>query len=54
MLMFLAFLMLAVWAIALAFKVTFGLIHLLLVAAVVLFVVGLVRGRYGGTRRTPV
>ncbi len=33
------------WLVALAFKVTVGAIHLLLVAAVVLYILGFVRGR---------
>lgn len=39
--------LLVVWLAGLALKVTFGAIHLLLVAAVVLFVIGFIRGRTG-------
>jgi hypothetical protein len=54
MLFILALILLAIWGVALAFKVTFALIHVLLIGAVVLFVVGFFRGRLGGpgTRRT--
>ena len=41
--------LLVIWLVGLAFKVTFGLIHLLVVAAVVLFVIGFIRGRGGRT-----
>jgi len=40
-------LLLVIWLAALALKVTVGLIHLVLVAAVVLFVIGFIRGRTG-------
>jgi Family of unknown function (DUF5670) len=52
----LAFVLLAAWFIALAFKVTFGLIHLLLVGAVILFIAAFLRGagmRPGGRRTAP-
>jgi uncharacterized protein DUF5670 len=39
--------LLVIWLAALALKVTLGLIHVLLVAAVVLFVIGFIRGRTG-------
>ena len=39
--------LLVVWLAGLALKVTFGAIHLLLVVAVVLFVIGFIRGRTG-------
>jgi hypothetical protein len=42
-------LLLLVWLASLALKVTVGAIHLLLVAAVVLFVIGFIRGRTGRT-----
>lgn len=41
----LAALLLAFWVLGLAFKVTTGIIHIALVAAVVLFVLGFFRGR---------
>ncbi len=41
--------LLVVWLASLALKVTVGAIHLLLVAAVVLFVIGFIRGRTGRT-----
>jgi Flp pilus assembly protein TadB len=50
----LALLLLLAWLIGLAFKVTFWLIHLLLVAALVLFAVGFVRGRVGPRPRRTV
>jgi hypothetical protein len=40
------------WLVGLAFKITSGVIHLALVAAVILFIVGFVRGR-SGTAVTP-
>ena len=42
-------LLLVIWLASLALKVTFGAIHLLLVVAVVLFVIGFIRGRTGRT-----
>jgi Family of unknown function (DUF5670) len=42
-------LVLVIWLATLALKVTFGAIHLLLVLAVVLFVIGFIRGRTGRT-----
>ncbi len=51
MLWILASILLLAWIIALAFKVTVGAIHLLVIAAIVLYVVGFLRGR---TRTTPV
>ena len=42
-------LLLVIWLVTLALKVTAGLIHLLLVAAVILFVIGFIRGRSGRT-----
>ena len=53
MLWLLASILLLAWVVALAFKVTVGVIHLLLVAALVLYVYGFVRGRTGGTRTVP-
>jgi hypothetical protein len=38
-----------IWLAALALKMTVGLVHVLLVAAVVLFVIGFIRGRTGRT-----
>jgi VIT1/CCC1 family predicted Fe2+/Mn2+ transporter len=45
--------MLAIWAIALAFKITSALIHVVLAAALILFVLGFFRGRSVG-RRSPL
>lgn len=45
MLWVLAALALAIWIVGLAFKVTTGLIHIALVAAVILFIAGFFRGR---------
>jgi len=45
MLYFLALVLLAIWVIALAFKVTVWAIHIALVAAIVLLILALVRGR---------
>ncbi|HEY1417663.1 MAG TPA: DUF5670 family protein [Myxococcaceae bacterium] len=42
-------LLLIVWLASLALKVTVGAIHLLVVLAVVLFVIGFIRGRTGRT-----
>ena len=39
--------LLVIWLASLALKVTLGAIHLLLVAAVVLVVIGFIRGRSG-------
>ena len=40
-------LLLVIWLASLALKVTVGAIHLLLLAAAVLFVIGFIRGRTG-------
>jgi hypothetical protein len=45
MLFALAAILFLVWVLGLAFKVTVGVIHLALVAAVILFVIGFFRGR---------
>ncbi len=45
MLMLLATILIVAWIVALAFKVTVGAIHLLLIAAVALYVIGFFRGR---------
>ena len=45
MLWVLAAVLLAFWILGLAFKVTTGLIHIALVAAVILFILGFFRGR---------
>jgi hypothetical protein len=51
MLWLLAAALLLAWIVALAFKITAAFIHLLLLAAIVLFLAGFVRGRgQGGTR----
>ena len=42
-------LLLLIWLASLALKVTFGAIHVLLVLAVALFVIGFIRGRTGRT-----
>lgn len=49
MLFFLAVLLLGLWTLGLLFKVTAGLIHLALVAAVVLLVIGFIRRGGGGS-----
>jgi hypothetical protein len=48
MLWFLGALLIVVWVIGLAFKVTTGIIHIALIAGLILFVLGFFRGR-----RTP-
>ncbi len=45
MLWILASILLLAWIVALAFKVTVGAIHLLVIAAIVLYIVGFLRGR---------
>jgi hypothetical protein len=47
MLWLLASILLLMWIVALAFKVTIGAIHLLLVAAILLYVWSAIRGRRG-------
>ena len=47
MLWILASILLVAWIVSLALKVTTGIIHLLLVAAVILYIFGFVRGRRG-------
>lgn len=49
MLWLLASILLLAWFVSLAFKVTVGAIHLLLVAALVLYVFGFFRGRRRAT-----
>jgi uncharacterized protein DUF5670 len=49
MLWILAAVLLAFWVLGLAFKVTTGLIHIALVAALILFVLGFFRGRRSTT-----
>ena len=49
MLWILASILLLAWIVALAFKVTVGAIHLLVVAALALYVVGFFRGRSRST-----
>jgi hypothetical protein len=49
MLWLLASLLLLAWILGLAFKVTFAAIHVLLFAALALYVIGLVRGRRART-----
>jgi hypothetical protein len=49
MLWLLAAVLFALWIAGLAFKVTSAVIHLALVAALILFVLGFVRGRGGAT-----
>ncbi len=53
MLWLLASILLLAWIVALAFKVTVGAIHLLVVATIVLYVVGFIRGRSRPTSATP-
>ncbi|HEX9052263.1 MAG TPA: DUF5670 family protein [Anaeromyxobacter sp.] len=45
MLWILASVLLLAWIVALAFKVTVGAIHLLVIAAIILYIVGFLRGR---------
>jgi len=45
MLWFLGALLIVLWVIGLAFKVTSGVIHLALIAGLILFVLGFFRGR---------
>lgn len=45
MLWFLGAVLIIFWVIALAMKVTVGVIHLALVAGIILFVIGFFRGR---------
>ncbi len=45
MLWILASILLLAWIVALAFKVTVGAIHLLVIAAIILYIVGFLRGR---------
>jgi hypothetical protein len=45
MLWFLGALLIVVWVIGLAFKVTTGLIHIALIAGLVLFILGFFKGR---------
>ncbi len=47
MLWIIASILLVAWIISLALKVTTGIIHLLVVAAVILYIWGFVRGRRG-------
>ncbi len=49
MLWILAAVLLAFWVLGLAFKVTTGLIHIALVVALILFVLGFFRGRRSTT-----
>ncbi len=49
MLWILASILLLAWIVALAFKVTVGAIHLLVIAALVLYIVGFFRGRTRST-----
>jgi hypothetical protein len=46
MLWFLGALLILFWVIALAFKITTGVIHLALIAGIVLFILGFFRGRH--------
>jgi uncharacterized protein DUF5670 len=54
MLWILAAVLLAFWILGLAFKVTSGLIHIALVAAVILFIFGFFRGRTTGRHSASV
>ena len=49
MLWFLGALLIVAWIISLAFKVTVGAIHILLIAGLVLFILGFFRGRRTAT-----
>lgn len=52
MLWFLGAVLIVFWVIALAMKVTVGVIHLALVAGIILFILGFFRGR-GRTTAVP-
>jgi hypothetical protein len=52
MLFLIGALLIAFWAIALAFKVTVGVIHVALVLGLILFVAGFFRSKVGGPHRT--
>lgn len=45
MLWFLGSLLIVIWIVGLAFKVTTGIIHVALIAGLILFVLGFFRGR---------
>ncbi len=45
MLFIIAAILFAFWILGLAFKITTGLIHIALVAAIILFILGFFRGR---------
>jgi hypothetical protein len=47
MLWLIASILLIAWIVSLALKVTTGIIHILLVAAIILYIFGFVRGRRG-------
>lgn len=49
MLWIIASILLVAWIVSLALKVTTGVIHLLVVAAIILYIIGFVRGRGHGT-----
>ena len=49
MLWIIASILLVAWIVSLALKVTTGVIHLLVVAAIILYIVGFLRGRGRGT-----
>jgi hypothetical protein len=49
MLWFLGALLIVVWIVCLALKVTTGVIHLALIAGLILFVIGFFRGRTTAT-----
>jgi hypothetical protein len=53
MLFIIGLLLFGIWIATLALKVTTGLIHLLLVAAIILWIVGFARGRFGRTTTAP-
>ncbi len=53
MLWIIAAVLFAVWIMGLAFKVTTGLIHVALVAALILFVMGFFRGRGRSSASVP-
>lgn len=53
MLYALAVLLLVAWVVVLALKITLGVVHLLLVAAIVLFVAGWLRHRAAAGRAAP-
>jgi len=53
MLWFLGALLIVIWIIGLAFKVTTGIIHIALIAGLILFIIGFFKGRSTSTPAAP-